>query len=97
MLLPFEPVSKRVALDEGQHEEEETVGLARVEEGKNVWVLKLRRGPDLAQKALGTDERGPARPKHLYGNATIVTDIVREVDCRHPTSTDLPLDAVPAL
>jgi hypothetical protein len=57
--------------------------------------LRPRRGGfDFAQESFHTDERGELAVHHLDGNLAVVTDVVGQVDIRHPAAANLPLDGV---
>ena len=57
-------------------------------------MLEARRRPDLAQKAIGTEDRAELGVQHLDGDVPLVLDVVREVDSGHAPSTELALDDV---
>jgi len=97
LLLPVDSVPKRLPLDVGHGEEEEAVGIARVEERQDVRVLQVRRRLDLGQEALGTDDGGELGLEHLQRDAAVVLLVARQVDRRHAALAELTLDAVAAL
>ena len=49
-------VAQRLALDVGHDLIKEGVSLARVEQGKDVWVLEVRGGFDLLHEPLGAQD-----------------------------------------
>jgi hypothetical protein len=55
---PVDAVPERLTLDVGHDVVEEAVGLAGVEEGKDVGMLEVRRRLDLGEEALGADDGG---------------------------------------
>ncbi len=94
LLLAGEPVAQRFAFDERHDVEEEAVGLARIEERKDVGVLQVRRGPDLGQESLGADHGRQLGAQQLEGDWAAVPDIVGQVDRGHAAGAELALEPV---
>ncbi len=57
-------------------------------------MLEVRRRLDLGQEPLGTDYGCEFWPEDLERHLTLVLDVLREIDGRHPTFTELALDPV---
>ena len=54
----------------------------------------LRRRLDLGEEALAAERGAELRVEHLDGDVAIVLEVVGEIDGRHATRAELPLDAV---
>ena len=94
LLLAVEPVAQRLALDEGHDVEEVAVGLARVEQRKDVRVLQIGGELDLGEEPLGPDDGGQLGPEHLEGDPAVVAEVLGQIDGGHPAGPDLPVEAV---
>ena len=94
LALAIEPVAERFALDVGHDVEEEALGLARIEQRKDVGMLQLGGDLDFAQKAVGPQGRRQLRPQHLDRHFAEVLQILRQIDRGHAALTQLPLEAV---
>ena len=57
-------------------------------------MLQVGGGLDLAQKALGADDRGELWLQHLDRDLAIVLEVVGEIDRRHAAGPKFALDAV---
>ena len=57
-------------------------------------MLQLRRDLDLLQKPVWSEHRREVGPEDLDGYLAVMADVSSEVDSRHPTTTDLPLDCI---
>ncbi len=76
-------------------DEQDAVGLARLEDGDDVRVINGRRGPGLTDEAL--PERAVEREpgcEDLQRDVAVQADVQGTVDDRHPAPADLLLDAV---
>jgi hypothetical protein len=78
------------------HVERAAFGLAGIEHGQDVGMLQLRRDPDLPDEALAAQVRGQLRAEDLQGHLGVVALIVSQVDRRHPTFADGPLNTISA-
>ncbi len=58
-------------------------------------MLQRRRRRNLLHEALGTQHGGEFRFEHLHGHATLVLEILGEIDRGHTARSDLALDAIP--
>ena len=94
LLLTLELVAEGFAADKRQHIEEETAGLARVDQGEDVGVVEPGGDLDLGQKALGAEDGAELGTKDLERYFTIVLQVGREVHRGHAARTELALDAV---
>ena len=59
-------------------------------------MLQIRRDPDLGQESLRTEQRTEVGFEHLERDVSVVPQVAREVDGRHPPGTNLALDVVAA-
>ena len=92
--LAHEPVAQRSAGLEGHDEVARAAGFARVVEGNDVRMVKLRDDRDLLREAFG-GERGLQRGMHdLHGDVARVLEVVREVDGGHAALAKFALDPV---
>jgi len=94
LLLALESGAKRFPRDERHCIVEQAVRISRVEQRENVRVLELRRGADLAEETLSTQDRPQIGMEHLHGDIAVVPDIVRQINGRHAALPDLVIDAV---
>ena len=69
---------------------------ARVQEGQDLGMREARDHLDLPQESLDGKLRSEVWQEHLDGDVSAVPFVVRQVDARHPASTDLALDAIAA-
>src|SRR5688572_29515164 len=72
---------------------QQAIELSRVVQGEDVRVLEAGNCPNLPQEPLGADGGRQLWSQDLDGNQAVVLVVVREVDGRHATPTDLALDA----
>jgi hypothetical protein len=91
---PAKPGAKRLAVHERHDVERHSIRGAGIEERQDMRVAKVGGGPDLGNEALGADDRGQVRLEHLDRDIAVMSDVVREIDRRHPADTELPLDAI---
>jgi hypothetical protein len=94
LLLPVEPVPQRLALDVRHDIVEQPVGLAGVEEWKDVRVVEPGGEGDFAEEPLRAERGGDLWLQNLQGDGTIVLQIVGQIDRGHPAPAELPLDRV---
>ena len=95
--LALELVAQGLALDEGHDVVEKTVHRPGVEERNDVRVLQVGSRLDLCQEAFGSDYSSSFRLQDLQRHFALVLQVVGQVDCGHPTLTQLSLDGVPML
>jgi hypothetical protein len=57
-------------------------------------VLEVRRDVDLVQKPPGTQDGRKLGLEHLDRDLSAVLQVLGQVDRRHPTAADLPLDGI---
>ncbi len=91
---PAEPIAQRLAPHVRHGVPEKSGGLPRVEHWQYVGVIEPRRGADLAQEALGAEQRRELRMEHLEGNESVVSKVPREPDRGHAPAPELPLEHV---
>ncbi len=94
LLLAAEPVAQRFALDVGHHVVERARRAARVVKREDVGVGEASRDLDLAQEALGTEDRGEVGVQHLERHGAVVLEVFGEVHRGHPARAELALDGV---
>jgi hypothetical protein len=85
---------ERLALDVGHDVEQQPVGLARVVQRQDVGVGELGRDADLTQEPLGAERGRELGAQHFECHQAIMSEIAREIDHRHPATTQLTLDRV---
>jgi len=95
LCLPVQLVAERLAFDVRHHVEQEAVGGPRVEERKNMRVLKLRGCGDLLHEALGAQDGSQLGLQDLDGHLPVVAEIFREVDRGHAALAELGVHRVP--
>ena len=95
LLLAIEPLSKRLAFDEGHDVEERSARrLSGVEEREDILVLEVRGDADLGEEALDAHHRGEVGVQDLERDVSVVFEVAREIDGRHAPGADLALDDV---
>ncbi len=57
-------------------------------------MAELGRDLDLLEKALGPEGYGQFRPQDLDGYLAVMLPVLRQVDGRHPATTELTLERV---
>ena len=94
--LPFpgEPATKRLSFDKRHCEPEPLGGIAGVQNGQDVWMLKSGGDSNFAKKALRAECGGELRAQNLEGNRSVVAKIMREIHCGHTTAPELALEDV---
>ncbi len=92
--LGVEPRPQRFAADERHDVVEDAVGLAGIEQRKDVRVAEARRDLDLALKPLGAEGRGQVRMEELEGDEPSVLDVAGQVDRGHAAAPDLAFQPV---
>ena len=96
----IQPGSQGLSLDVGHDVIQELVPvipsprLATVEQRQDVRMLERRCGLDLGDEALGAQHGGELGLEHLERDATVVPQVLRQVDGGHATLAQLALDAV---
>ncbi len=94
LLLAVQPLAQRLAGDERHDIVEEPVGLARVEQWKDVRVFEAGGELDLAQEPLAADRSGQLGFKNLDRHLAVELAILGEIHDGHPPTTQFPLDPV---
>jgi hypothetical protein len=89
--VPRQAYSERIAGDIRHHEKQCASGFTGVVQRKHVRMLKPRDRLDLAKKTLGGERDAQFRIEHLDRDAPIVLHVVRGVDGRHSSTTNLAL------
>jgi hypothetical protein len=77
--LPDQPVPEGLPVCEGHDLEEEAVGLAGVEEGKDAGVLEVGGDPDLLEEALGPQGGGQVGAEDLQGHLPFMAEVCAAV------------------
>src|SRR5207237_6262685 len=70
------------------------VGLARGEEGHDVWMLELGRKEDLALETFERDLRRGLRREHLDHDLAVERGLLGDEHARHPTAAEFALERV---
>ena len=96
LMLAFEALPQRLALDERHHVIQQVVGLAGVVHRHDVRMLQATGDLDLAQESLGAEALGEMRVKHFERDRTVMADVLRAVHRRHAAATDFMRDVVAA-
>ena len=95
-LLPFEPGTQRLAVDEGHDVVQEAARAPGIVQRKNVGVHQPRSRSNLGQKALGAHRPRQVGVQNLDGDGAVVPQILSEIDGRHPADADLAVDVISA-
>jgi hypothetical protein len=72
---PVQPLAEALSLDVRHHVEEESIGLAGIEQREDVGVLEGGGGPDLGQEALGAHGGGQLGLQDLHRDAPLVLQV----------------------
>jgi len=94
LLLAAQPVAQALPFDERHHIVGGAVDLAAIDQAQDVRMLQGGDGLDLAEEALGPDDRGQLWAHHLDRDFAIVLEVLGQVDRGHAALAELPLDAV---
>src|SRR5439155_17435790 len=94
LLLPPEPVTERLALDERHREPELASGLARVVDGEDVRVLEPGGELDLALEALGPKRTREIGVQHLERDRPVVSQVLGGEHGGHPAPPELALEGI---
>ncbi len=92
--LALEPGAQRLAGHERHHVVQQSVGVAAVEQRKNVRMLQTRRRADLGEEPLAAERRAELGMEDLDGDVAVVLQVVREIHGRHAAGAELALDAI---
>jgi hypothetical protein len=63
-------------------------------EREDVRVVETRGDLDLAEEAIGPDDRGKFGVQYLQRDLAVMLDVLGQIDGGHATTTNLPLEAV---
>src|SRR6185437_15639113 len=97
LLVTLQPSAQCLAFHERHHVEQQSVGASRIEQRQYVRMLKIRRELDLLEKSFRSEHRRELCVQDLYGNLAMMLEVLREIDSRHATRTELTLEAVSAV
>ena len=95
-MLTVDAISERLTFDVGHHLEQEIVGLARIEQRKDVRMRQVGGGRDLGQEPLGSHYRCEFGLQGLERDLTLVLQAVGQVDDGHAALTKLTFNGVAA-
>jgi len=95
LLFAVEPRSQRFAFYIGRNVVQESVGRARIEQWKNVWMGESRGDADFLEESIGSDDRGYFWFEDFDGDEAVVLEIGGEVYRSHAAGTQLTLEPVP--
>src|SRR6185437_14957255 len=87
-------MSQALALDRRHDVVERAARDARIVERQDMWVAEPRGDPDLAEEPLGTERAGELGLQDLDGDATLVLQVLSQIDRCHPAAAELVLDRV---
>src|SRR5439155_8793680 len=93
--VPMEPPAQRLAFEVGHHEVRNAVCYARIKQRHDVRMDQRRDRLDLTHEALRPGRH--AGTENLHGDETIVPEVSREIDDRHPAPTQLAVESERAL
>lgn len=94
LLFSVETVAQRIAFHVGHDVIEQTVNVPRIVQRQDVRVSQASRDLNLAEKAARPQVVRQLRAEDLHGDLAVVFQVFRQVDGRHPTTPDLPLEGV---
>ena len=94
LLLAFQLVAERFALDVRHHVIEEPSGVTRIVQGEDVRMIQTRGDLDLPQKPVGSEPRRELRAEHLDRDRAAVLHVAGAVYDGHTTAAQLALDRV---
>lgn len=86
----LESVRQRLPRQVRHHVVHQPVGLARVVKREDVRVMEPRGDTDLVEEAFRADCGRDLGMQHLERHLTVVLELVREEDARHPAAPDAP-------
>ena len=89
-----EALAQGLALDVGHDVIDQAVDLVGIVQRQDVGMVQAGGDLDLTQKPGGADLCGKVGPEHLYGNGTLILEVVGQEDFRHPALTQLPLQPI---
>src|SRR6266849_5879936 len=95
--LALQTATQRLAFDVRHHVIEQVLSLTRIVQREDVRVVQSGRGGDLTQEALDAEARGELGMKHLDRNRSLVLQVDRQKNRRHPAATDCTIDRVAVL
>src|SRR5215203_3056937 len=94
LVLSVEPLPERLAFDVGHNIVQEALGLTRIVERQDVRMVESRSKLYLSQEPIRTKRRREIRMENLQRNEPLVLSILREIDSRHSSTTELAVDRV---
>lgn len=94
--VPFavETRAQTLALDVRHHVPEKPFCRTRIEEREQVRMLKIRRDADLAQESLGAQYSAELGIEHFERDQAVVSNVPREVDRSHSTTSEFAREQV---
>ena len=96
LLLALEARAQALALDVRHDVEQQTIGLARVEQREQVGMLQVSRDANLTQEPVGAEHDTKLRIEDLERDVALVAEIARQIHGCHPTASNLALELVAA-
>ena len=94
LLLPIELRAQRLALDEGHDVIQQSFRLTRVEQRKQVRVLKISRDFDLGEEPLDAKHGSQLGIQDLQRDSPVVFLLIGEIHRGHSTAPDLTVKAI---
>src|SRR6185312_8434102 len=95
LLLAFKARAQRLTIYIRHHVVQQSVSASRVKQRQNMWMLQIRGELDLLEKAVGAQHRRQLCVQNLYGNFTVMLDVLGEIYRGHTARAELALDRVP--
>ena len=92
--LTIQSLPQRLTVDKRHRVEGQVADHSRLDHVRDARVIEVRGEFDLAEEALLGDYARELWPKDFYRRVLTAARIRAQVDCRHPTVTELPLDTV---
>ena len=85
---------ERLPVHVGHDIEEATTRLSRIQQRQDVRMLEPGRRPDLLKKAFPAQCGGDVIPDDLDRDPPLMPDVMRQIDARHPSGAERPLEPV---
>ena len=92
--LALQPVAEGFAFDERHDVVERSARVARIVDRQDVGMLQAGGELDLAQEPVAAEADRDLGPQRLQGDEALVARVAREVNQRHPSTAQLPIDDV---
>ena len=94
ILFVCEAGAKGITLHKRHDEEEEAVGFPGIMQRQDMGVSQVGYGFDLEEESFCADSLGQLWVEHFHSHLAVVLQILGQIDGGHPSTADLPVDAV---